>query len=121
MKGRTVRMPAPYLRRVWLDQTRVPNAAAIEGMGASPDFLSHSHGEGFLRFFNERCRRQRIFIFDEPEAALSPSRQIEFLKLLRRMENSGISASDHGDAFADSDGLSCKAAARILCRSGHFH
>jgi predicted ATPase len=20
-----------------------------------PDFLSHSHGEGFLRFFNERC------------------------------------------------------------------
>ncbi len=31
-----------------------------------------------------------MFIFDEPEPALSPSRQIEFLKLLRRMENSGI-------------------------------
>jgi predicted ATPase len=55
-----------------------------------PDFLSHSHGEGFLRFFEERCRRQGIFIFDEPESALSPSRQIEFLKLLRRMEQSGI-------------------------------
>src|SRR3954465_12900214 len=54
-----------------------------------PDFLSHSHGEGFLRFFEERCQRQGIFIFDEPEAALSPSRQIEFLKLMRRMENIG--------------------------------
>jgi len=57
--------------------------------GRPPDFLSHSHGEGFLRFFQERCQRQGIFIFDEPESALSPSRQIEFLKLMRRMENSG--------------------------------
>jgi predicted ATPase len=47
--------------------------------GPPPDYLSHSHGEGFLRFFEERCKRQGIFIFDEPESALSPSRQIEFL------------------------------------------
>lgn len=26
--------------------------------GPPPDFLSHSHGEGFLRFFQERCREQ---------------------------------------------------------------
>jgi predicted ATPase len=57
--------------------------------GAPPDFLSHSHGEGFLRFFQERCQRQGIFIFDEPESALSPARQMEFLKLMRRMENIG--------------------------------
>src|SRR5215813_11503108 len=25
--------------------------------GPPPDFLSHSHGEGFLRFFEERCQR----------------------------------------------------------------
>lgn len=55
-----------------------------------PDFLSHSHGEGFLRFFEERCQKQGIFIFDEPESALSPSRQIEFLKLMRMMEASNI-------------------------------
>src|SRR2546421_6490307 len=54
------------------------------------DFLSHSHGEGFLRFFEERCQRQGIFIFDEPESALSPARQMEFLKLMRRMEQSTI-------------------------------
>jgi predicted ATPase len=59
------------------------------GGGPPPDFLSHSHGEGFLRFFDERCLRQGIFIFDEPESALSPSRQIEFLKLMHRMDNIG--------------------------------
>ncbi|WP_316177981.1 MULTISPECIES: AAA family ATPase [unclassified Bradyrhizobium] len=57
--------------------------------GPPPDFLSHSHGEGFLRFFEERCRRQGLYIFDEPESALSPVRQIEFLKLMRRMDESG--------------------------------
>ena len=55
----------------------------------SADFLSHSHGEGFLRFFEERCDRQGLFIFDEPESALSPSRQMEFLKLLQMMDESG--------------------------------
>jgi len=58
--------------------------------GIPPDFLSHSHGGGFLRFFQERCQRQGIFIFDEPESALSPARQMEFLKLMRRMEESRI-------------------------------
>jgi predicted ATPase len=56
--------------------------------GPPPDFLSHSHGEGFLRFFEQRCQRQGLFIFDEPESALSPVRQIEFLKLLQMMDKS---------------------------------
>ena len=63
----------------YLDQAGSPYA----------DFLSHSHGEGFMRCFEERCQRQGLFIFDEPESALSPARQIEFLKLLRRMDRLG--------------------------------
>lgn len=66
------------------------DAARESRGGPPPDYLSHSHGEGFLRFFEERCRRQGLFIFDEPESALSPSRQVEFLKLLKRMDASGI-------------------------------
>jgi predicted ATPase len=69
---------------------RYLDKAALDAGQVGPDFLSHSHGEGFLRFFEERCQRQGIFIFDEPESALSPSRQIEFLKLLRRIEDSRI-------------------------------
>jgi predicted ATPase len=76
---------------------RYLDKAAMESGGVPPDFLSHSHGEGFLRFFEERCQRQGIFIFDEPESALSPPRQVAFLKLLRR------------DACADADGLSGRA------------
>jgi predicted ATPase len=68
---------------------RYLDQAARDGGGSPPDFLSHSHGEGFLRFFEERCQRQGIFIFDEPESALSPARQMEFLKLMRRMDVSG--------------------------------
>ncbi|TPQ34575.1 ATP-binding protein [Bradyrhizobium guangdongense] len=76
---------ARYLDQMALEDMRM----GLPG-GSPPDFLSHSHGEGFLRFFEERCQRQGIFIFDEPESALSPSRQIEFLRLLRRMEDSRI-------------------------------
>ena len=69
---------------------RYLDEAANDVKARPPDFLSHSHGEGFLRFFEERCQRQGIFIFDEPESALSPARQMEFLKLMRRMEESRI-------------------------------
>lgn len=55
------------------------------------DFLSFSHGEGFMRFFEERCQRPGIFIFDEPESALSITRQFDFLKLLKRMQDGGQS------------------------------
>ena len=65
-------------------------ARYLDAVGSRPDYLSHSHGEGFLRFFEERCQRQGIYIFDEPESALSPARQMEFLKLMRRMEQSTI-------------------------------
>jgi ABC-type polar amino acid transport system ATPase subunit len=66
-----------------------------------------------FRFFEERCERQGIFIFDEPESALSPSRQIEFLKLMRRMENIGHRQGHHGHAFACLDGVSGRAAAAV--------
>jgi predicted ATPase len=70
--------------------SRYLDQAALDVGEPPPDFLSHSHGEGFLRFFEERCRQQGLYIFDEPESALSPARQIEFLKLLRRMDQSGF-------------------------------
>jgi predicted ATPase len=69
---------------------RYLDQAALDAGKPPPDFLSHSHGEGFLRFFEERCQRQGIFLFDEPESALSPSRQMQFLKVLSLIERSGI-------------------------------
>lgn len=38
-----------------------------------------SHGESFLKLLNERFGGRSLFLLDEPEAALSPSRQLSFL------------------------------------------
>jgi len=57
----------------------------------SADFLSHSHGEGFLRLFGERMDRQGFYLLDEPESALSPRRQLELLRLLAKAQDSGRS------------------------------
>jgi predicted ATPase len=62
--------------------------SAIEAGGAPPDFLSWSHGEGFIRFFEERCSRQGIYFMDEPESALSPTRQLALIRLLNSMHAS---------------------------------
>lgn len=56
--------------------------AAREALEAPPDFLSHSHGEGFGRFFEERMQAQGIYFLDEPESALSPKRQVVLLRFL---------------------------------------
>lgn len=67
---------------------RYLDAAAVDDPlgGPPPDYLSHSHGEGFLRVFEERCLRQGIYLLDEPESALSPARQLRLLRLMRQME-----------------------------------
>lgn len=70
---------------------RYLDEAAITTHTAPPDFLSWSHGEGFLKFFEERCMYQGIYFLDEPESALSPKRQLELLRILRRMQAFGRS------------------------------
>ncbi len=54
--------------------------------GPPPDFLSWSHGEGFIRFLEERMSRQGIYFMDEPESALSPKRQLELLRILNKIQ-----------------------------------
>jgi predicted ATPase len=41
-----------------------------------------SHGEAFLALMKNRFRGRGIYLMDEPEAALSPMRQLAFLSLL---------------------------------------
>lgn len=65
---------------------RYLDEAAKEAFATGPNYLAASHGEGFVDFFQERMDRQGVFILDEPESALSPQKQFEFLKLLRRIQ-----------------------------------
>ena len=48
-----------------------------------------SHGEAILSYFGGRYHIRGLYILDEPEAALSPSSQVRFLNLLRRLEAGG--------------------------------
>lgn len=43
---------------------------------------AQSHGESFLAFFSNRLGTDGFFIFDEPEAALSPQRQLSLLAII---------------------------------------
>jgi predicted ATPase len=67
---------------------RFLDEAARDANAPPPDFLSWSHGEGFVRFFEERMSRQGIYLLDEPESALSPKRQLELLRLLHAIQRS---------------------------------
>lgn len=44
-----------------------------------------SHGESFLSFFENRLGNGGFFIFDEPEAALSPQRQLTLTSIIHEM------------------------------------
>lgn len=45
-----------------------------------------SHGESFLSLLTNRFRGKGIYLLDEPEAALSPARQLAFLKIINELE-----------------------------------
>ena len=49
------------------------------------DLHAISHGESFLQFFQARFLPKGLYLIDEPEAALSPQRQLAFLSLMKRM------------------------------------
>lgn len=48
--------------------------------GADPD--ARSHGEAFLNFLQERLVPRGLYLLDEPEAALSPQRQLALLAMM---------------------------------------
>jgi predicted ATPase len=49
---------------------------------------AQSHGESFLSLFTHRFE-QGLYILDEPEAALSPQRQLTFLGIIHQLETPG--------------------------------
>jgi predicted ATPase len=62
-------------------------ATEIERLGVNDSYgdtplHEQSHGESFFALFENRMRRGGLYLMDEPEAALSPKRQLEFLSLM---------------------------------------
>ena len=66
-------------------------ATYVEDTGVSGygDVSLHeqSHGESFFALLDNRFRGEGLYILDEPEAALSPNRQLSFLSRLHELVN----------------------------------
>lgn len=60
----------------------------VKDYGDKP-FHEQSHGEAFFTLFNDRFNNEGIYILDEPEAALSPARQLAFLALIHEYVEGG--------------------------------
>lgn len=65
-------------------------ASQIDELGAAHSYggqslHAQSHGEAFLSLLTNRLQGDGIYLFDEPEAALSPQRQLSVLPLLHRL------------------------------------
>ena len=56
--------------------------------GAMPDYHAESHGESFLSFM-QRARPDGLYQMDEPEAALSPQRQLTLLIHITELARAG--------------------------------
>ena len=62
-----------------------PGGPPVIGSYGGRSLHEQSHGESFLKLLNERFGGRSLFILDEPEAALSPQRQLDALARLHAL------------------------------------
>lgn len=62
--------------------TEIEHIGEILGAYGGQSLHEQSHGESFFALFKHRFRGNGLYLMDEPEAALSPKRQLEFLSIL---------------------------------------
>lgn len=68
---------------------RLELAGSDFGSYGGRSLLAQSQGEAFLALFQHRFKRG-LYLVDEPEAALSPQRQLAFLRVLHSLVASGL-------------------------------
>jgi len=100
-----------------LDEINEVTGTALSGSGS---LHSCSHGEIFFTTLERRCNRNGLFLLDEPEAALSPQRQLSFLILihdiLRRYKDAQFIISTHSPVL-----LGYPDAQILSFDDGHLH
>jgi predicted ATPase len=69
-----------YARTLAMGPLRASLSDMAQRYGVDPD--ARSHGEQFLNFFQQRVVPEGLYLLDEPEAALSPQRQLALLAIM---------------------------------------
>jgi predicted ATPase len=72
-----------------LDKEPAPFAPPIINSYGGKSLHEQSHGESFFALLMNRLGGDGLYIFDEPEAALSPTRQLAFLSRLHELVGKG--------------------------------
>ncbi|KGR77070.1 AAA family ATPase [Ureibacillus sinduriensis] len=70
--------------------SHIDEVAAFKSYGGR-SLHEQSHGESFMSLFSNRFNGNAIYLLDEPEAALSPQRQLAFLRILHDLVQEGDS------------------------------
>jgi predicted ATPase len=68
--------------------TEIERVGVVDSYGGV-SLHEQSHGESFLALVNHKFRAHGLYILDEPEAALSPQRQLSLLARMRTLVNEG--------------------------------
>ncbi|HIP81207.1 MAG TPA: ATP-binding cassette domain-containing protein [Leucothrix mucor] len=68
--------------------TEIENLGVINSYGSKP-LHEQSHGEAFLSLMKNRFGDNGLYVLDEPEAALSPNRQMSILTLIHDLIKQG--------------------------------
>ena len=71
-----------------LDAEPAPGPPIINSYGGR-SLHEQSHGESFMALLKKRFRGNGLYLLDEPEAALSPTRQIEALQRFHELVQQG--------------------------------
>lgn len=71
-----------------LDADPFAGAKVVDGFGGK-SLHEQSHGESFFAAFTNRFRGEGLYILDEPEAALSPIRQLSMLARIHELVEQG--------------------------------
>ncbi len=71
-----------------LDEWAAADPGQLKYLGGA-SLLTQSHGQSLMSFFRARYQIKGIYFLDEPETALSPSTQLELLRLLLEMSRAG--------------------------------
>ncbi|MBI3737761.1 MAG: AAA family ATPase [Chloroflexi bacterium] len=101
LQGELEKVEGEYQGRSKLaaDLARMPYASELSAIqrryGDGLD--THSHGESFMALFQTRFVPDGLYLLDEPEAALSPTRQLTFIAALKQMveQNSQFIIATH--------------------------
>lgn len=78
-----------FLRAESFYNVATQEIAYSDGFTPSEGYHEQSHGESFLALAQSQLQKDSVYIFDEPEAALSPQRQLTLLKEIYDCANNG--------------------------------